>query len=80
MDDKIKQVKTLMNGECDDIAVHKVSADWYRHYVDMDYYGEHPLTIVQCSYNYELCAMPQYMTLTEFTNRTAESIAEKWEI
>ena len=80
MDAKIEKIKKLLNGECEDITVHNVSANGYRMNVDMDYKGDEPLDIVQITYDYELYAMPQYMTLTRFNNLTAERIAEEWEI
>lgn len=80
MQEKMAKVKALMNGECEDITVHNVSASWYRMNADMDYKGDKPLDIVQCTYAYELYAMPNYMTLDEFNRKTAEQIAEEWEI
>lgn len=80
MDAKIEKIKKLLNGECEDITVHNVSANWYRMNVDMDYKGDEPLDIVQITYAYELYAMPQYMTLARFNNLTAEQIAEEWGI
>lgn len=80
MDAKIEKIKKLLNGECEDITVHNVSANWYRMNVDMDYKGDEPLDIVQITYDYELYAMPQYMTLARFNGLSAEQIAEEWEI
>lgn len=80
MDAKIEKIKKLLKGECEDISTHNVSASWYRLNVDMDYKGDDPLDIVQITYNYELYAMPNYMTLAKFNNLTAEQIAEEWEI
>lgn len=80
MDAKIEKIKKLLNGECEDISIHNVSANWYRMNADMDYKGDEPLDIVQCTYNYELYAMPNYMTLARFNNLSAEQIAEEWEI
>ena len=80
MDAKIEKIKKLMNGECEDISIHNVSAKWYRMNADMDYKGDEPLDIVQCTYNYELYAMPNYMTLERFNGLSAEQIAEEWEI
>lgn len=80
MDAKIKKIKRLLNGECEDITVHNVSANWYRMNIDMDYKGDKPLDIVQITYDYKLYAMPNYMTLAKFNNLTAEQIAEEWEI
>ena len=80
MNEKIAKIKKLMNGECEDITVHNVSASWYRMNANMDYVGDKPLDIVQITYAYELYAMPQYMTLDEFNRKTAEQIAEEWEI
>lgn len=80
MDAKIEKIKKLLNGECEDITVHNVSANWYRMNVDMDYRGDEPLDIVQITYDYELYAMPQYMTLARLNGLSAEQIAEEWEI
>lgn len=80
MDAKIEEIKRLLNGECEDITVHNVSASWYRMNADMDYKGDKPLDIVQITYNYELYAMPQYMTLARFNSLSAEQIAKEWEI
>lgn len=80
MDAKIEKIKKLLNGECEDITVHNVSANWYRMNVDMDYKSDEPLDIVQITYDYDLYAMPQYMTLEEFNRLTAKQIAEAWEI
>lgn len=80
MTSKEKQIKTLLGDECEDITKHTVSAAWYRMNVDMDYTGEQPVEIVQCTYNYDLCAMPNYMTLQEYNNKTPEQIATEWEI
>lgn len=80
MDAKIEKIKKLLNGECEDITVHNVSANWYRMNADMDYKGDEPLDIVQITYDYELYAMPNYMTLQEYNNKTPEQIATEWEI
>ena len=80
MNTKIEKIKELLNGECEDITVHNVSANWYRMNVDMDYKGDGPLDIVQITYDYELYAMPQYMTLARFNGLSAEQISEEWEI
>ena len=80
MTSKEEQIKTLMNGECERITKHTVPALWYRRNVDMDYRGEQPVEIVQCTYDYNLYAMPNYMTLQEYNNKTPEQIAEEWEI
>lgn len=80
MTSKKEQIKTLLGGECEDITKHTVSAAWYRMNVDMDYTGEQPVEIVQCTYNYDLYAMPNYMTLQEYNNKTPEQIATEWEI
>lgn len=80
MQNKIKKIIQLMNGECDDITMHNVSARWYRMNVDMEYKGDRPVDIVQCTYDPELYAIPQYMTAAEFASKSAEEIAEAWEI
>lgn len=80
MDTKIEEIKRLLNGECEDITIHNVSAQWYRMNVDMDYKGDRPLDIVQITYDYDLYAMPNYMTLQEYNNKTPEQIATEWEI
>lgn len=80
MTTKEKQIKTLLHGECESITEHTVSAQWYRMNVDMDYKGEQPVEIVECEYDYDLCAMPNYMTLEEYNNKTPEQIATEWEI
>lgn len=80
MNAKIEKIKTLMHGECENITMHNVSASWYRLNADITYTGDAPLDIVQCTYNGDLYAMPQYMTLAEFNRLTAEQIAEAWEI
>ena len=80
MTSKADQIKTLLNGECKRITKHTVSADWYRRNVDMYYDGTEAVDIVQCTYDYELYAMPNYMTLKEYNNKTPEQIATEWEI
>lgn len=80
MTTKEEQIKTLLHGECEDITEHTVSAGWYRMNVDMDYTGEQPVEIVECEYDYDLYAMPNYMTLQEYNSKTPEQIATEWEI
>lgn len=80
MTSKEDQIKTLLRGGCERITKHTVSAGWYRMNVDMYYTGEQPVEIVQCTYDYELYAMPNYMTLAEYNNKTPEQIATEWEI
>lgn len=80
MEAKIERIKKLMNGECYKITTHNVSPQWYRMNADMYYTGDEPVDIVQCTYDPELYAMPNYMTLAEFNIKTAEAIAEEWEI
>lgn len=80
MTTKEEQIKKLLHGECERITKHTVSAQWYRMNVDMDYTGEQPVEIVQCTYAYDLYAMPNYMTLEEYNNKTPEQIATEWEI
>ena len=80
MEAKIEKIKRLLNGKCEDITIHNVSAQWYRMNVDMYYTGEQPVEIVQCTYGYDLYAMPNYMTLQEYNNKTPEQIATEWEI
>ena len=80
MTTKEDQIKKLLHGECRDITEHTVSAGWYRMNVDMDYTGEQPVEIVECDYDYDLYAIPNYMTLQEYNSKTPEQIAEEWEI
>lgn len=80
MNDKDKQVMALLNGECIDITRHVVSANWYRMNIDMYHKGDEPIEIVQCTYDPELYAIPNYMTKAEYMAKTAEQIAEEWEI
>ena len=80
MEAKIEKIKRLLNGKCEDITIHNVSAQWYRMNVDMYYTGEQPVEIVQCTYGYDLYAMPNYMTLQEYNSKTPEQIATEWEI
>ena len=80
MTTKIDQIKTLLNGECESITEHTVSADWYRRNVDMYYAGTEAVDVVQCTYDYDLYAMPNYMTKQEYNSKTPEQIAEAWEI
>lgn len=80
MTTKADKIKALLNGECEKITKHTVSADWYRMNVDMYYEGTGTIDIVQCTYDYELYAMPNYMTEKEYNSKTAEQIAEEWEI
>lgn len=80
MTTKEEQIKKLLHGECESITIHTVPALWYRMNIDMDYTEKQPVEIVQCEYNYDLCAMPNYMTLKEYNNKTPEQIAEEWEI
>lgn len=80
MNNKIDKIKKLMRGECVDISTRKVGAGWYRCNVDISYTGNEPVEIVQCTYAYDLYAMPSYMKLEAFKHKTAEDIAEEWEI
>lgn len=78
--EKAEKVKRLLNGEVKTITFHVVGADWYRLNVDMYYKGTGAIEIVECDYDDELYAMPNYMTLDRFKKLTAEEIAEEWEI
>lgn len=78
--DKAKRVMEKLNGECEDITIHTVSPEWYRMNVDMYHTGDKPLEIVQCTYAYELYAMPNYMILDTFMNTPVDDIVEQWEI
>lgn len=80
MNNKIDKIMELLKGECIDISIHTVGAGWYRCNIDISYTGSEPVEIVQCTYAYDLYAMPNYMTLEAFKHKTAEDIAEEWEI
>lgn len=80
MDEKIATIKRRMSGIIDDITTHTVSAGWYRRYVDMDYTSADAVEIVQIEYEYDLCAMPRYMTAVEFKHTPIETLCNKLEI
>lgn len=80
MDEKIATIKRRMSGIIDDITTHTVSAEWYRRYVDMDYTSEKEVELVQVEYEYDLCALPRYMTVAEFRHTPIETLCDKLEI
>lgn len=79
MDQKTIKVMNAIKS-IDDIHVHIVSAEWYRHNVNMDYKGTDDVEIVQIDYKPELYAYPQYMTLAEFMHKSTSELKDLLEI
>lgn len=79
MDEKIIKVMNAIKS-IDDIHAHIVSAEWYRHNVDMDYKGMDNVEIVQIDFLPDYYAYPQYMTAKEFMYRSVAELKDLLEI
>lgn len=80
MEEKAQALMNAMHGQLDDITTHTVSADWYRMHVDMDYHGNEPVEIVEFTYNPDLYACPQHITLAEFNYKSVSELKALLEI
>lgn len=80
MEEKAQALMNAMHGQLDDITTHTVSANWYRMHVDMDYHGDEPVEIVEFTYNPDLYACPQHITLAEFNYKSVSELKALLEI
>lgn len=81
LDTKINEVCKAMNGELETITLHTVGRDWYKMNVNMfEVPDTDKIDIVQFTYAYELYAMPNYMILDDFINKSVQDIVDEMEI